>query len=768
MRSAALLLITASLIGTGPAHAQSGPHEPPPLTVPFVMRGPQIYGTAPSELRWSLDGKQLLFKWKQASDAWSAEPDTYAVGRDGRGLHKLGKEEGRLALPLRGAKDRDRRRLVAEVDGDLYLWTAGEAAPRRLTHTTEAERGPAFSRDGSRVLFQRGDNLFALGLKDGALDQLTDIRDKSPDPEKGTASQEWLKGEERALLARVRLAAEQREKEEAQAKAREPRRPFVPAAGWKVADLQAAPGEAWVLARLRKTDPKAQTAVVPFYLNERAYTDPRPSRAKVGDAQPASQLVWLSAATGEARPLETGLLGADGKPRTLQYFAAEWNEVGDSAVLWALSADFKAAWILKLTPGEAKAQVLAEVKDAAWVGGPAAFTLGWVDDATVYFLSEASGWSHLQTVRAVGGPPKALTSGPWEVQGVQLSEDRKTFWLTTNQRHPGEKLLYRLPVQGGTPELVTPAEGWHDALPSPDGSTVADVASFMNRPPELFLQAAKPGAAPQRVTTSPAPDFAARTWMAPSLVEIPASDGVKVPARLYRSSSWRAGGPAVIFVHGAGYLQNAHKGWSSYGREYLFHHLLMEKGYLVLDVDYRGSAGYGRDFRTAIAGHMGGRDLEDEVDAAAWLASVQGADPRRIGMYGGSYGGFMTLMALFTKPGTFKAGAALRPVSDWAHYNHGYTARILGEPQMHPEAYRKSSPIHFAEGLKDRLLICHGLVDTNVHAQDSLRLSQKLIELGKGGWDLVLYPAEDHGFVDPASWTDEYRRILELFESTLK
>jgi len=194
----------------------------------------------------------------------------------------------------------------------------------------------------------------------------------------------------------------------------------------------------------------------------------------------------------------------------------------------------------------------------------------------------------------------------------------------------------------------------------------------------------------------------------------------------------------------------------------------MDAGYTVLDIDYRASAGYGRDWRTGIYRFMGGKDLEDHVDAAKWLVSTQGVNAKKIGIYGGSYGGFITLMALFTTPDTFAAGAALRPVTDWAHYNHGYTSNILNEPQKDAEAYRKSSPIYHAQGLKGALLICHGMVDVNVHYQDSVRLAQRLIELGKDNWEFASYPVEDHGFIEPASWTDEYKRIFHLFERTLR
>ena len=165
---------------------------------------------------------------------------------------------------------------------------------------------------------------------------------------------------------------------------------------------------------------------------------------------------------------------------------------------------------------------------------------------------------------------------------------------------------------------------------------------------------------------------------------------------------------------------------------------------------------------------MGGKDLDDIVDAAKYVVAEHGVDPKKIGLYGGSYGGFLTLMGMFTQPDVFAAGAALRPVSDWGYYNQGYTADILNLPQTDSEAYRKSSPIYFAQGLKGALLICHGMVDTNVEFQDSVRLIQKLIELHKENWQVAVYPVENHGFVEPSSWADEYKRILTLFEENLK
>jgi dipeptidyl aminopeptidase/acylaminoacyl peptidase len=326
-----------------------------------------------------------------------------------------------------------------------------------------------------------------------------------------------------------------------------------------------------------------------------------------------------------------------------------------------------------------------------------------------------------------------------------------------------------MPVGGGTRERLTQKAGGHDITVSPNGELLADVYSYSNRPPELFVMRNRAGAPMAQLTTSPTKEWLGFGWIAPEVVRIPASDGASVPARIYRPKDMGAqpNGAGVIFVHGAGYLHNVHNYWSTYFREYMFNQYLASKGYVVLDIDYRGSAGYGRDWRTAIYRHMGGRDLQDHVDASRYLEKEYGISPKRVGIYGGSYGGFITLMALFTEPKHFGAGAALRSVTDWAHYNHWYTSRILNQPQDDTLAYRRSSPIYFAQGLEAPLLMAHGMVDTNVEFQDIVRLSQRLIELGKTDWELAAYPVENHGFVRPSSWTDEYRRIFQLFERSI-
>src|SRR3546814_6050244 len=162
-------------------------------------------------------------------------------------------------------------------------------------------------------------------------------------------------------------------------------------------------------------------------------------------------------------------------------------------------------------------------------------------------------------------------------------------------------------------------------------------------------------------------------------------------------------------------------------------------------MDYRGSAGYGRDWRTAIYRQMGHPELDDYRDGSDWLVANQQAERSKVGIYGGSYGGFMAFMALLRAPDAFLAGAALRPVSDWRMYNHEYTANILNTPDIDPEAYRVSSPIEYAQNLKGHLLIAHGMMDDNVFYQASVRFAQRLIELKKANWELARYTLKQSG-----------------------
>jgi dipeptidyl aminopeptidase/acylaminoacyl peptidase len=354
---------------------------------------------------------------------------------------------------------------------------------------------------------------------------------------------------------------------------------------------------------------------------------------------------------------------------------------------------------------------------------------GWMDENNFWYQSEVTGYSHLYSVNVETGKKKTYTSGKYEVLDVNLSHDKKYLYISTNEIEPAQHQYYRLHITDSKTERITTMTGANEVTISPDEETIAVLYSYSNKPWELYLQPNKPGGKAQQITDkAQSEEFKLYSWRDPEVITFAARDSAIIHARLYKPANAKPGMPAVVFVHGAGYLQNAHKWWSSYFREYMFHNLLADNGYYVIDIDYRGSAGYGRDWRTGIYRHMGGKDLTDNVDAANYLVKNFGVNAKRIGVYGGSYGGFITLMAMFTTPDVFAAGAGLRSVTDWANYNHGYTSNILNEPFNDSLAYRRSSPIYYAEGLKGHLLMCHGMVDENVHFQDIVKVTQRLIE----------------------------------------
>jgi len=554
-------------------------------------------------------------------------------------------------------------------------------------------------------------------------------------------------------------------------------------------------GKYLVYSTLLSAKERKNTSVTHF-VTESGYTVEKDGRTKVGSPQTETEMGIFDVENNKIIKIKTddipGLKdlpdylkdypvrmpkdSSEIKNRAINFLGPVWNEKQDLALVVALSQDNKDRWILLLNPETGKLETLDRQRDEAWIGGPgiggwgmSTGDLGWMPDGkSVWFHSEVSGYSHLYAVNIETKKKTALTKGEFEVSDAFISKDKKHFYFIANKVHPGVSHFYKMPVWGGELTQITSMEGRNEVTLSPDEKFLAIRYSTANKPWELYLQENKPGVEAKQITHSTTSEFEKYNWRTPEFITFNAEDGANVHARLYQPENPEKQGPAVIFVHGAGYLQNAHKWWSSYFREYQFHNFLVDNGYAVLDIDYRGSAGYGRDWRTGIYRHMGGKDLLDHVDGAKMLIEKYDVSPVKIGIYGGSYGGFITLMAMFKNPETFTAGAALRSVTDWAHYNHGYTSNILNTPVEDSIAYRQSSPIYFANGLQGALLMCHGMVDDNVQFQDIVRITQRFIELGKENWELAVYPAESHGFVEPSSWVDEYKRIFKLFEENLK
>jgi len=794
MRAIAITAITLGLLAA-PAGAQQpapsrtsggvrGPTGTAPATafdfsIENIMRGPEIYGRPPERVSWTPDSRWIYFYWNPPGTDWREDVKPYRVrAQAGARPEEVAEAVMDSVGPLlqEGSESRDHRLRAVSYRGDVYLVDTRNSTARRLTHTRTLESEPRISPDGRTIYFVRDDNVFSLDPASGALVQLTDIR-QGPKPK---TEEEKRKDESAQRLA---LQDDQRKlfdviRDEYRAdsigKAREARRdslfpaPLYLGKDEKVRSVDVSPDGGAMVLTTRIPAEKARATAVPHWVTKSGYVEDRDARGKVGDVQDGGRVAYVNLPSGDAHWLQVIPDDTVHSPAMVQVLG--WNDAGSEALVFAVPSNYKARYLQTVSGDSGRVKVVDVLRDSAWVGGPCFGCGGWYDQGRrFWFVSEADGWAHIYGMAADGSDRKQLTSGKWEVDEARISSDGRWFYFQSSEPSLFERHFYRMPVNGGTRERITQVKGGHDVAVSPDGKLLADVYSSSNRPPDLFVMPFAAGGKMSQLTTSPTDEWLSFPWIVPEIVMIPASDGVQVPARIYRPSDMgaKSNGSAVIFVHGAGYLHNVVDYWSDYAREYMFNQFLASKGYVVLDADYRGSAGYGRDWRVAIYRHMGGRDLQDEVDASRYLEKELGIPPERVGIYGGSYGGFMTLMALFTEPKHFGAGAALRSVTDWAHYNHWYTARILNLPQDDSVAYRQSSPIYFAEGLEDPLLMAHGMVDNNVEFQDIVRLTQRLIELGKANWTLAPYPVESHAFVRPSSWADEYRRIFELFEREL-
>jgi dipeptidyl aminopeptidase/acylaminoacyl peptidase len=793
------------LLALAPALLQSQSPAKFEFTIKNMMRGPEIYGREPAQIRWTPDGQWIYFQWLPPGSDFRDALKPYRIRAQAGAKPELvppAQADSVGPLIADGAYSRDRSMKVVAYAGDLYIVDMKRFTARHLTETAAAESNPRFSYEGTKVMFVRDGNAWSIDITNGTTVQLTDIRAAdatatvaaaggrgagggggrggggggrgaaAPPQGRGPAlntQKGRLEADQLELLDAIKDVARADSLRRAETAARPSAGPktITLNANERVANVSVSPNGSAVLFTTTTAPADARTGNVPNYVTASGYTEDIPNRTKVGDAQNATRFGYQLLPRGDVKWLKPI---ASEEANAANAAIVAWNDAGTAAIVMGSADNFKTREISVVDAATGTMKIVETLRDTAWTGGPCnSGCAGFYDrDTRIYFGSEATGWAQLWSAAADGSDRKALTSGKFEIYDVALSNDKLNFYFHSSETSPFDRDLWRMSIAGGARMKLTVGEGGHQVVLSPDETQMADALSFVNRPGEIFL--GKPGAKGVQLTTSPTAEWLSFNWIKPEIVMIPASDGVMVPAHIYRPKDMGAkpNGAAVIFVHGAGYLHNVGHFWKNgYPREYMFNHYLASKGYYVLDIDYRASAGYGRDWRTAIYRFMGGRDLGDQVDGSKYLTKNLGIHPERIGMYGGSYGGFMTLMALFTAPKYFGAGAAIRSVTDWAHYNHGYTGQILNLPQNDSIAYQRSSPIFHAEGLEDPLLMLHGMVDTNVNFQDIVRLTERLIELGKTGWDLAVYPVENHGFVRPASWTDEYGRIFKLFETTI-
>lgn len=756
------------------------------LELKEIMKGDAFIGNQPFNPKWSLDSKTVYFDWNPKNEIGSRTYQ-YTIGTSQPIILSTSNKNDE-AINYEG---QEKYAVVYYTkQGNLWLYNKKLKTNQLLLQTISPISNIVRTQNEKIIYFQQNRNVYQLDTNNFSLIQLTNFKS-------GKEIKEEEKKEtflEKQQLELFQFVQDEKAKENWNKSKKEKTEILKPIFFQDAAldQVSGNPNGKFITFRL-STYPKATYTKVENFITSDGYTKNETARSKVSSSNLSTSIMKIyNVAKDSVYEIDFSTLShLDVKPdyyseyvnlKNKENFKKEivmqnpvFSNNGMYCVVQIRSSDNKDRWLVKVNLETGKTKEFEHQHNEAWIGGPGIpsynygnGTLGFLqDNETIYFQSEVTGFSHLYTYNLKLDKKIQLTAGNWEVREVQLSNTENAFYITTNTNHPGNREFYKLDI--GTKKMfpIATQTGANEVVVSPDEKTILVRYSYKNKPWELFIGENKPNAKLTQITNSTTKEFQAYSWKDPEVISFKATDGRFVNARIYEPKVANKNKAAIIFVHGAGYLQNAHNYWSSYHREFMFHNLLTDLGYTVLDIDYRASDGYGEAFRTGIYRHMGGLDLSDQIDGKKYLVEKYSIDTNRVGIYGGSYGGFITLMALLTKPGEFQAGAALRSVTDWAHYNQSYTSNILNFPETDPEAYKKSSPIYFANNLEDKLLLLHGMVDDNVQFQDVVRLSQRFIELGKTNWNLAVFPVEAHGFTETYSWVDEYTRILNLFNETL-
>ena len=733
-----------------------------PYAIREIMAEPSVAGQRPDGEKLSPDGSKVIFLW---SADGKPQRDLYIVPAAGGTPTILLRYADLPPRPPRPEKENkldygvelrdnfvrsrennlggfewspDSKKLLFSHGGDLYVMTLEPRSIKRFTRTQGSEGGARFI-DGDRISFSQSGHTYVLNTADATIAQIT--RETNPQSSISAGNVTLNKAGTRAAYV--------------------------------VTDSS-----------------KLKSLVVPNYLPE--FVVANPTRRGWSD----QKLYVVNADGSSDEPAEIKLP----KPEGVGGFRRmSWAADGTSLIVDRGDKDTKRRrlfYVKNAGQKDEKIVPVTEETDDKWLAPLSGMVEAHPTDAsTLYFTSERDGYNHIYLARLEGDAFKTtqLTRGNWQVEWAKWEPGAggRIIYMST-ERGTADRTFSAVDLNGNTLQLFKSDtdpkyRGMLDGPQLASDPVGPDIRilfgrSKWNEPGELFTQsfcvgcgAGQNQSEPVKLTNSVPAAFASRKWIEPKFIDIPSRDGKVIKAKIYLPPGHRTNSktkyPMAIFVHGAGYLQNTTNGWSGYYREFMFNEMLASRGYVVLDLDYRGSAGYGRDWRTDVHDFLGGKDYEDHLDGIDHMVKNYAVDPAKVGAYGGSYGGFMSAMLVLRAPDKIAAAAALRPVFDWKNYyasSPSYTLQRLGFPDKNPEAYRRSSPIFYADKLEKPLLILHGMSDDNVPVQDSVQMIEKLVRLNKSEYfDAMLYPSENHGFVRPESWSDEYQRIFNWFEKYL-
>ena len=650
-----------------------------------------------------------------------------------RALDGLGSVAGMKteSLPWPIAFDGGGRRGLYVFNGDVFVLEFGDGSLRRLTSTPAEETSASFSPNGRRVAYVRENDLYAFDLDTNREMRIT--RDGSETLLNGTLS--WVYWEE--VFGRRDIGY------------------------WWAPDSE---GIAYLQSDDSQVDLSYFTDIRPF--------SPRVIRQRYARAGRPNPKVRLGIAE-LANPDVTTWIDLKDKP--FEYIVrANWLRDGrrlSVQTMPRLQTELSLFFADRKTG--AATHILTET-DPGWVN--------MHDDLYFYsdgqhFLwpSERDGYMHLYRYRMDGTLVNQVTKGKWAlasaggiafwVRQAIVGVDEKNDWIyfTALERSSLERHLYRVHRDGSGFTPVSKEQGTHRISMSPDAKHYLDRYSNINTLPALRLHSAD-GSNPRSLADARPQLLAQFDVQFPEITTIPADDGFQMPAQILRPKGFQSGRkyPVIMYVYGgasAPQVLNAFQG------DTVWNQLLLEAGYVVVKVDNRAATAINKTLENSVVKRLGEAETPDLVAAARWLKRQSWVEPDRIGVWGWSYGGWMTLN-LMTRSKEFKAGISGAPVTDWRYYDSKWTEGPMRTPQENPEGYASTSLIPRAKDMHGRVLIIYGTYDDNVHPYNTLAFTDALIAAGKK-FDMMAYPMRKHGVADDAGAIHMYRMMIDFWKANL-
>jgi dipeptidyl-peptidase-4 len=588
---------------------------------------------------------------------------------------------------------------------DLFYYEFGSDRAFRLTSNPEEEVGEGFSPDGRMVSFVRENNLYVedLGMqrRERAL-----TRDGSAKILNGRL--DWVYQEE--LYGRGNFGAY-----------------------WWSPDSTS-------IAFLRfDENPVPEFTVVdhiPYH--QTLEVTPYP---KAGDPNPIVKLAVVNAAGGDIRWIDTFRY----QPEDLLISRVTWTPDSKKVVYQAQNREQTFLDVNFADPRDGKSSNVIHETSKAWVGineQPI-----WLKDGSFIWASERSGWEHLYQYSADGKMLRQITDAKWEIRSIEgVDEENGYIYFTATERSHIAADGYRIKLDGTGLTRLTQTEGSHRVDVSPAYNYFIDVWSDINTPPQTRLYDAS-GKLVRVIAENKVDALKQYKLGMTELLQVKTRDGFVMEAMMIKPPDFDAQKkyPVMSFTYSGPHAPQVRNGWGS--QTYMFHQLLAQKGYIIWVCDNRTASGKGLESTWPVYKNFGELELRDLEDGVTWLKSLPYVDGSRIGIWGWSYGGFMTSYAL-THSQSFKIGIAGGTVADWRDYDSIYTERYMGTPQNNPEGYKKSSPVNAAKNLHGKLLLIHGAIDDNVHMQNTIQFVYELQKAGKQ-FQLMLYPKSRHGVTDP-------------------